>query len=320
MTNTQTATAVRTTGVLLMTYGAAKTPEDVPEYLNHVYRGKPPQALIEEFQRRYRLVGGSPLTRITRAQAGALEGLLQREAGPEERYHVEVGMQHAPPFILDGLKTLVEQGCEEIVAIVMSPQYSPIIMGGYRRAIEAARAELPENVEIKIAGTWHTLPSFIEALAGRVRQALEKLPPEEREHVPVILTAHSLPESVVQKEPYYIEQLMETVRAVAAEVGLKDGQWQFAYQSAGHSPEPWLTPDMKDLLPGLRAEGHKNVLMVPVQFLADHLETLYDIDVGAREEAEEVGIGFHRIEMFNTAPEFIRVLAEVVRREQGRSN
>ena len=307
----------RLIGVLLMTYGAAKSPEDVPEYLDSVYRGNAPRDVVEEFQRRYRLVGGSPLVEITRGQASALQELLNLEAGPEERYLVEAGMQHTPPFIADALKTLADAGCGCVVAMVMSPQYSPIIMGGYGRKLEAARGEVAPDLEVRVAGTWHTMPDFIEALAGRVRASLDRLPPEEREDVPVILTAHSLPESVVRKEPHYLEQIHETVRAVAEAAPLREGQWQFAYQSAGHSPEPWLTPDMKDLLPGLAARGHRNVLTVPVQFLAAHLETLYDIDVGAREEADESGIGFHRIEMFNDAPEFIRVLAQVVRREVG---
>jgi len=310
-----TAHGAGTTGVLLMTYGAAQSPEGVPAYLRSVYRGNAPQAVVEEFQRRYRLVGGSPLVEITRAQATALERLLNAEAAPGASYRVEAGMQHTAPYIEDGLRALAEAGCMRIVAMVMSPQYSPIIMGGYGRKLDAARHVLPVDTELIVAGTWHTLQAFIDALAGRVRAALAGLPPKEREAVPVILTAHSLPESVVQREPHYIVQLQETVRAVAEAVPLGEGQWQFAYQSAGHSPEPWLTPDMKDLLPGLADAGHRNVLMVPVQFLADHLETLYDIDVAAREEADVVGIGFQRIEMFNTAPEFISVLAAVVHRE-----
>jgi ferrochelatase len=298
-----------------MTYGAAKTVDDMPAYLNSVYRGKAPQDVIEEFQWRYTLVGGSPLVEITKQQGAALQVLLDREAAPGERYHVEVGMQHTPPYIADSLGRLAALGCDPIIAIVLSPQYSPIIMGGYHRAVDAAKRELPEGVEVRVAGTWHTLPVFIEALAGRVREALDRLPPEERESVPVILTAHSLPKSVVDREPHYIEQLKETARAVVKRVGFRQGQWQFAYQSAGHTQEEWLTPDMKDLMPGLRDAGHRSVLMVPVQFLADHLETLYDIDVGAREEAEEAGMQFYRIEMFNAAPEFIAVLREVVCRE-----
>ncbi len=304
------------TGVLLMTFGAAATPEDVPAYMNHVYRGKAPHELIAEFQRRYRLVGGSPLTRITREQAEALEDLLN--AGGGERYVVEIGMQHAPPFISEGLERLVERGCRRIVAIVLSPQYSPIIMGGYNRAVEEAQSSLPEDVEVTVTGAWHDLPEFLDALAQRTREALKRFPPGVRERVPVIFTAHSLPRSVVDREPHYIQQLEETARAVAERVGLPPERWLWAYQSAGHTPQEWLKPDVKDLLPGLRAAGHEDVLVVPVQFLADHLETLYDIDVDARAEAEEDGLSFHRIEMFNTMPEFIRCLAAVVGRERAR--
>jgi len=307
----------RPIGVILMTFGAAKSPEDVPTYLNNVYRGKAPRALIEEFQRRYRLVGGSPLVEITRAQADALQARLNDAArGDTGRYLVEIGMRTTPPFIPEGLRSLADRGCRRVVAIIMSPQYSPIIMGGYGRAVEAARAEqAAADVEIAIAGAWHTLPGFLDALATRAREALDRLPPAERDSIPVLLTAHSLPESVVAKEPNYLDQIMETVLAVAKRAGLQDGQWQFAYQSAGHAPEPWLTPDLKDLLPALRERGARSVLVVPVQFLADHLEILYDLDVAAREEASEAGLEYHRIEMFNTMPEFIAVLAQVVERE-----
>lgn len=352
-----------TVGVLLMTYGAARGPEEVPAYLDSVYRGRAPADLVAEFQRRYRLVGGSPLVETTRAQAAALEALLNGEdarrgvrsnspthapagaptataprtaaalaachatrngasntvpvdgVAPVCRFRVEAGMQHTAPTIAEGLGRLAGDGADRVVAVVMSPQYSPIIMGGYLRKLEAARAEVAPELEVMVAGTWHTEPLFVEALARRVREALDRVPPEARASVPVILTAHSLPESVVQREPHYIDQLKETVRAVAEAVPLAPGRWRFAYQSAGHAPEPWLTPDMKDLLPGIAEEGHRHVLMVPVQFLADHLETLYDIDVAAGEEAEEVGLGFHRIEMFDTWPQFIEVLAHVVQRE-----
>ncbi|HEV1998361.1 MAG TPA: ferrochelatase, partial [Candidatus Dormibacteraeota bacterium] len=156
---------------------------------------------------------------------------------------------------------------------------------------------------------------FLDSLAGKVREALSTFSPEGRKLLAIMLTAHSLPESVVQREPDYLEQIMATVAAVAERAGLADGEWEFAYQSAGHSPEPWLTPDLKDLLPGHRAAGKTAVLVVPVQFLADHLEILYDIDVAAREEAESEGLAFNRIELMNTSPPFISALAEVVARE-----
>jgi ferrochelatase len=158
-----------------------------------------------------------------------------------------------------------------------------------------------------MAGPWHRTPAFLDALAERVTEATGRLDPE----VPVLFTAHSLPRAVVDRDPGYLGQIAETVDAVVERTGLDPSRWQFAYQSAGHSPEEWLKPDLKDLLPGLRDAGHKAVLVVPVQFLADHLEILYDIDIAAREEATEAGLSFHRIELMNTSPSFIRALADV---------
>ena len=298
-----------TTGVLLMTYGAARTPEEVPEYLQTVYKGNAPQELIDDFVERCRLVGGSPLVEITKGQATALEEHLG--AG----YRVEAGMRHTEPFISAGVERLARDGVDRIIAIVMSPQYSPHIMGGYLTEVEEAHRRVCPDVGLQVAGPWHDLPSFLDALAGKVRDALDKVPAEERDSVPVLLTSHSLPERVVEREHDYLEQMRATAEGVVERVGLGD-RWRWAYQSAGHSPEPWLQPDMRDLLPGIAAEGHSRVLMVPVQFLADHLETLYDIDVAGAEEAEECGLVFQRIEMFNTDESFIAVLGAVVRREE----
>jgi ferrochelatase len=294
------------TGVLLMTYGSAVTSADVEPYLRSVYRGAdPPADLVAEFQRRYDLVGGSPLIEITRAQGRE----LQRALGDD--HVVRVGMLHSPPSIPDAVAELAGAGVERIIGIVLSPQYSPIIMGGYPRALGAA-AEA-NGVSAGMAEPWHLTPAFIECMAGRVTDALDKLG-----EVPVIFTAHSLPESVIDRDRGYLVQIHETIDAIVARAGLPDDRWQFAYQSAGHSPEPWLTPDLKDLLPGLRDAGHSAVLVVPVQFLADHLEILFDIDVAAAEEAEEAGLAFNRTELPNTDPAFIESLRQVVEREQER--
>lgn len=307
-------------GVLLMTFGSPATLDDIPAYMASVRGGRPAaEEVVTEFRRRYGLIGGSPLVRITREQATAVEGRLNETAAAGERYVVGVGMRHAPPLIAEGLAELVERGARRVAAVIMSPQYSPIIMGGYHRAVDAARERVGAGVEVTVAGAWHAHAGFLEALAGRVREALGRLPEEVRETVPVILTAHSLPKAVVDKEPQYLEQLQETVRAIVERVGLAPGRWQFAYQSAGHTPEEWLKPDFKDLLPGLAAEGHKHVLFVPTQFLADHLEILYDIDVAAREQAEAHGIAFHRTESLNLSPAFIDALADVARDELTRA-
>jgi protoporphyrin/coproporphyrin ferrochelatase len=298
-------------GVLLMTYGSAATAEEVPAYLASV-RGRPAEPdLIEEFQRRYRMIGFSPLVRITHAQGQALQEWLDAEHGPGG-FRVEVGMLHSEPRIGAAVERLAAAGAKRVVGIVLSPQWSPIIMGGYTRAIDSARQHLGDSAHVTVAGPWNELPEFIQALSDRVAEALKRFPAERRGRLPVIFTAHSLPRSVVEREPEYLAQLMATVHAVVERLGLEPGRWQFAYQSAGHSPEEWLKPDLKDLFPEMRAAGYNELLVVPVQFLADHLEILYDIDVAAREEAEQADIRFHRIELMNTSPAFITALAAVV--------
>ena len=310
------ATTRGATGVVLMSYGSPETPEDVPAYLSSVRRGRAPtEDLVAEFQRRYRVIGGSPLRRITLEQASALEALLNAGAKHGESYVVAVGMRHAPPWISDAFTQLATRGVRRAVAVILSPQYSPIIMGGYLEAVDQAMSALGPDASVQTAGAWHMMPSFIDALAVRAQEALGRLPKEERDDVPVVFTAHSMPKRVIDQEPGYIDQLKETASAVAGRVELTPERWQFAYQSAGHTPKEWLRPDIKELFPDISRAGHRNVLVAPVQFLADHLEVLYDIDVAARQEAEEAGLTLIRTESFNVMPEFIRALADVVRGE-----
>jgi ferrochelatase len=305
----------RPIGVLLMTYGSPSSVDEMPAYLRSIRGGREPSAeLVAEFVRRYQRIGWSPLVRITREQTAALQRLLDAGDG-RGRYLVEVGMLHSAPDIPQGVRRLAEAGVEQVLGIVLSPQYSSIIMGRYNRTLEEAARALGPNARISVAGAWHLLPEFVGALAERTVEALAAMPGGGHD-VPVLLTAHSLPRPVVDREPDYVVQLTDTAEAIAKRVGLDPERWRFAYQSAGHTAEEWLRPDVKELLPGLRAAGHDAVLVVPVQFLADHLEILYDLDVAAREEAEEAGVSFHRIELPNTQPAFIRALAEVVHREQ----
>lgn len=301
-------------GVLLMTYGSPATLDDMPAYLRNVRGGREPdEELITEFRRRYELIGGSPLLPITREQAAALQDELngQYPAGP--RFHVMAGMRFAPPFIAEVVPE-VAANARKLIGVIMSPQYSPIIMSGYVRTLQDAVANLNRpDLALKIAEDWHMQPLFLQAVAERVRQALEKMPPEVRERVPVLLSAHSMPKRVVENEPGYIDALKESAAAIARLAGIPDERWMFCYQSAGHTPEEWLKPDFADMMPELKAAGHTHVLIAPVQFLADHLEILYDIEIGAREQAEEHGIVFARTESLNTSPLFIKALAEVVK-------
>ncbi len=300
-------------GVLLMTYGSpAPDLHDLPEYLAAVRGGRPAsEELVVEFRRRYELIGGSPLITITRRQAVALEEQL-RSTGVDAR--ATVGMRFSEPSIAAGLRELHELGCTEVSAIVMSPQYSELLMAGYRRAVDAAVAEIGMGApRVAIAPAWYREPGFIDAVAERVRAALAAMPTA----TPVLLTAHSLPRRVAEAEPGYLRQLQETAEAVALAAGVPPDRWHFCWQSAGHEPGEWMKPDFTDLLPRLREDGHTAVLAAPIQFLADHLEILYDVDIGAREQAEAAGMTFARIESLNVAPAFIAALARIARQVAG---
>jgi ferrochelatase len=294
-------------GVLLMTYGSpADDLHDLPDYLEAVRGGREPSPeLVAEFRRRYELIGGSPLIPITRAQATAVESHLRADGVDAA---ATVGMRFSAPSIADGLRELASLGCEAVTAVVMSPQYSELLMSGYRRAIDGALAQLGGGAPaVALAPAWYREPGFVEAVAARIRDGLASLP----EGTPVLLTAHSLPRRVADSEPGYLEQLRETARSVAAASDLDGDRWHFCWQSAGHEPGEWMKPDFTDLLPRLRSAGHESVLVAPIQFLADHLEILYDVDIGAREQAAAAGMAFARIESLNVSPTFIAVLARI---------
>jgi ferrochelatase len=301
-------------GALLMTYGSPASLErdDVGDYLARVRGGREPDPqLVDEFTRRYRVIGGSPLVGITRAQAAALEGALG--------WPVEIGMRFSEPSILAGLSALMGAGVTGVAAIVLSPQYSGLLMDGYARAIEEARTTLGDGApHVEVAGAWNREPALISALAGQVGAALATLAQEERQALHVLMTAHSLPRRVAEQEPDYLAQLRATAQAVARAAGLADDDWTFCWQSAGHEPGEWMKPDFADLMPEIASAGGRSVLVAPVQFLADHLEILYDVDVGAREQAERRGLAFHRIVSLNRDPGLISALAAVARHTLGR--
>jgi ferrochelatase len=287
-----------TTGVLLMTYGAPRGDDDVGAYLGRVRGREPAPELVLEMRRRYRLIGGSPLIEITRAQGAELARALGSD------YRVRVGMRFSEPGIGDEIRALVaEDAAERIVALPMSPQWSDRLMAGYERAVADS-----STVPFALARSWYRAPSFIAAIAGATRESLVRVGGPS---TAIVLTAHSLPRRVFEAEPAYVEELRETARIVAETAGL--ATWSFAYQSAGHTAEEWLRPDLVDLFPSLAAQGATDVLVVPVQFLADHLEVLYDLDIAAAAQARAAGLNYHRIPMPNTRSDFIDALAEIVR-------
>ncbi len=300
-----TGASPKTQGALLMTYGSPASFErvDVAAYLAAVRGGRgADDGLVDEFTRRYRVIGGSPLIPITRRQAVAVEAIL---GGP-----VTVGMRFSDPDIAAGLAELRDRGVERAAAIILSPQFSPLLMRGYAAAVASAREADPSLPDVVVAGAWHTEPAFLDALGRRTRAALDASAPE-RPHV--LMTAHSLPRRVAEQEPDYLEQLRWTATAAANRARLAPTEWTFCWQSAGHEPGEWMKPDFADLMAEIAAQGRRRVLVVPVQFLADHLETLYDVDVGAREQAEASGLAFERVGALNDDPGLASALAHVAR-------
>jgi ferrochelatase len=292
-----------------MTYGAPLGPAEVPAYLAAIRGSKPAgDDLVAEMTRRYERIGWSPIVERTVAQAEALE----RELGPG--FRVAAGMRYSAPTIAQAVEALASEGADRLVGIVMSPQWSPMIMSGYERAAEEAASG--RGLAVMVAHEWHREPAFAAAIAERIAEALARF--DDPASVALLLTAHSLPKRVFDAEPGYVAQLRETADLIAERAGLAPELWQWAYQSAGHTAEEWLRPDLKELFPALAAAGHRDVLVVPVQFLADHLEVLYDLDVAAAEEAAACGLRYHRIEMPNTQPAFIRALAAVACGEPAR--
>lgn len=296
-------------GVLCMAYGTPDTLDDVEAFYTHIRGGRPPSPeLLEELVERYKAIGGSPLATITRAQAQGVEAALSRLDG-SRRYRAFVGMKHWRPFIADAVREMHEAGIQRAVGLTFAPHYSRLSVGGYIDAARKALEELGSPFRMTFIESWHLAPGFIQALVARVKRALERF--ENPDSVTVLFTAHSLPERILQWNDPYPRQLEETGRAVAQELGLQD--WRCGWQSEGRTPEPWLGPDLLDLLEQLAAEGKRQVLVCPAGFLADHLEILYDIDLEAQEKARELGIHLERTDSLNADDDLVEALAHVVK-------
>jgi ferrochelatase len=316
--NPQASGVVRTIGVVIMTYGSATTAEHVAEYMAHIYHRTPPEGIVKDFEERYRLVGRSPLIDITKQQAVLIERTLNSKSesagvSTEDHYIVRAGMLHSKPFIAHAVRECRDAGAEQCIGVILSPQFSSFIMDGYRAALERAATECGFPREgIVVAPPWPTQENFIRSLAERVKTSLATLRNEYQKNIPVIFTTHSLPKRVVEKDPGYLDQLRSTIDAVVKYIGDPTLKWHAGYQSAGHTPEEWLKPDLTDILADIKREGAPAVLIAPIQFLTDHLEILYDLDIAARKQCEELGVAYHRIELPNTDPSFIKSIAQVV--------
>jgi len=297
-------------GVLLMAYGSPEGPEDLEAYYTHIRQGRPPAPeLLEELAGRYRAIGGrSPLKEITRRQAAALQARL--DAAAPGRHRVYVGMKHSPPFIGETVTRMAEDGITDGAGVILAPHYSRMSIGTYIEAAEAARKSLGTPLAMRYVARWGDHPLFLDALADRLRTALATLREPVRASTPVIFTAHSLPEKTLNWRDPYPQELRRTASAVADRVGV--GTWTFAYQSAGRTADPWLGPDVRDVIQDARDAGHRSVAVCSVGFITDHLEVLYDLDIEARNLAEGLGMRFVRAASLNDHPLMIEALADLV--------
>jgi len=308
-THVSSSSTAQITGVLLMAHGSPDNLDDMGAYLRHVRGGRAtPQALVDDMRGRYQLIGGrSPLLDLTRAQGKALEERLNSHG---VRFRVYVGMRHWHPFIKDTVRQMVEDGIQRVVAVSMAPQYSELSVGAYRRALEMAQAEFPARLAVTTVTSWHEHPGLLQAFAEGVQDVYNRLSAEERAQLGVVFTAHSLPQRVLAAGDPYPHEVERTAAGVAKLLGLTT--WEVAYQSQGATAELWLGPTLDEVFERAAAQGRRALLLVPVGFVCDHVEILYDIDILAQKVAQEKGLSLRRTASLNTSPTFIGALAQVV--------
>jgi ferrochelatase len=299
-------------GVLLMAYGSPERIEDLRPYLLDIRGGRStPDSLVEEMTDRYRLIGGkSPLLMWTRRQGVALENQLnERYADDGKRYRVYFGMRHWEPRIKEAVEQIMADGVHNVVGLVMAPHNSRMSIGAYFAKLQEAVQELDAGIQILPIEQWHNHPGFIAAVTEQARRAQETFGGE----VPyVIFSAHSLPARILAQGDPYDSQLRETAALLSQSLDLREGRWQFCYQSAGQSAEPWLGPAIEEVITSLLQTGEKNILVVPIGFVCDHVEVLYDIDIVCKGIAEKRGARLIRSQSLNDSPTLIAALAEIV--------
>ncbi|WML57224.1 ferrochelatase [Neobacillus sp. PS2-9] len=298
-------------GLLVMAYGTPYTLDDLEGYYTHIRHGrKPSPEMIEDLRNRYEAIGGiSPLAKITQDQAEKLEEHLNTIQDDIE-FKMYLGLKHIKPFIEDAVKQMHEDGIKEAVSIVLAPHFSTFSVKSYNgRAVE--EAEKLGGLKITSIESWYKEPKFIGYWANKVKQVFEQMPQEEKEHAVLIVSAHSLPEKILQLGDPYPQQLMETADLLAEQAGIDN--YTIGWQSAGNTPEPWIGPDVQDLTRELYQQHHyKAFVFAPVGFVCDHLEVLFDNDIECKAVTDELGVSYYRPEMPNAKEEFIDCLSTVI--------
>jgi protoporphyrin/coproporphyrin ferrochelatase len=287
--------------VLLIAHGSPERVEDVPEFLQNISRGRPmPEAVVREVQHRYSLIGSSPLTRITRRQAQG----VSRELG----IPAYVGMRNWHPFIPDTLQQMTADGVERAVAICLAPHNSRTSVGLYKQVLLGNNAPFA----IDFVEEWHDHPPLIEAFAEKLRAGWPKACADHGSQVPVLFTAHSVPQRTIAEGDPYEAQTRETAALVAAQVP-EIGAWHFAFQSQGMSGGEWLGPTVEDTITGLRDASCTGVFVHPIGFVCDHVEILFDVDILFRDFAADRDMKLYRAEALNDSPLFVHAVAELAR-------
>ena len=296
-------------GVLVMAYGGPNSPEEIPGYLADIRSGRTtPKRILEEICNNYRQIGGkSPLLEITRRQVAAIQTQFE-----PSKFKFYFGMRHWSPWIEDTIRDMLEDGITRSVSLALAPHYSKLSIAKYQAKITAGLEMYRGHIEFTHVESYHDAPGLIQALVNRVQEGLRRWSPEIRSDVHVIFSAHSLPVRISKMGDPYADQLHETARLVAEKAGLGDKQWSWSYQSAGRSPETWLGPQLPEHLYALAEEGIRNVVSVPVGFVSDHVEILYDIDIQAQQVARELGIRLERPPALNDDPLFINSLISII--------
>jgi protoporphyrin/coproporphyrin ferrochelatase len=291
------------TAVLLLAHGSPENPSQVPEFLSYVTGGRPlPPAVVEEIRHRYSLIGFSPLACWTLLQADQLSQSLQMP--------VFVGMRNWKPFVGDTVKAIANQQYERVIAICLAPQNSRTSVGLYRSSV-SANGELPFKMDF--VDEWHDQPLLASAFAEKLRAGWGKASAENGAELPVIFTAHSVPQRTITEGDPYERQSKETAELVAKEAGLASDAWTFAFQSQGMSGGAWIGPTVEETIRNLKTKGHRGVFLHPIGFLCDHVEVLYDIDIAFKQFAEKEGMRLWRADSLNGSKTLTAALAEVVR-------
>lgn len=303
-------------GLLVMAYGTPYTLDDLERYYTHIRNGrKPSPEMIEELKSRYEAIGGiSPLAKITLQQAEKLEAHLNQIQDRFE-FKMYLGLKHINPFIEDAVKQMHEDGIEEAVSLILAPHYSTFSVKSYNdRAME--EAEKIGGLKIKAIDSWYQEPKFIAYWSEQIKQIFRQMPEEEKGAAVLIVSAHSLPEKILQYGDPYPKQLQETADLMAKQAEVQN--YVIGWQSAGNTPDPWLGPDVQDLTRQLFNEHHyKAFIFAPVGFVCEHLEVLYDNDIECKAVTDELGVSYYRPEMPNAKDEFIDLLASIVLKKAG---